>query len=291
MLARPLRSSDPAATALERGDAYTELGTYHVVLVSGADARVWLHDLVTTDVASLGRLQSRPGLLLSPTGRIRATAQVLGVGDRDLVLAQPSGQPDPIDELLAPYVLSSDVHLGPTRLRPVAVPGREMPPSWARRAWRPSVLGGGFDLLVGADDEPALEDVRALLEAEGLEPAGARAVEIRRIHRGEPRFPVDLDPDSLPAEAGWDAAPVTDRTKGCFLGQESVAKVANLGHPARLVLAVEADGPLEAGAAVLAGGSEVGAVTSADGEVGLARVRWEARESSLTASGRPLRRR
>jgi folate-binding protein YgfZ len=291
VLVHPLRSSDPAATALERGDAYAELDGHHLVLVSGTDARAWLHDLVTTDVASLGRFQSRPGLLLSPTGRIRATAHVLGVGDRDLVLAQPPGQPDPIDELLVPYVLSSDVHLGPTRLRPLSVPGRTEPPAWARRAWRPSVLGGGFDLLVGADDEPALEDVRALLEGEGLEPAGPGAVEIRRIHRGEPRFPVDLDVDSLPGEAGWDSAPVTDRTKGCFLGQESVAKVANLGHPPRVVLAVEADGPLEPGAAVLAGGSEVGAVTSTDGEVGLARVRWEARELPLTASGRALRQR
>jgi folate-binding protein YgfZ len=112
------------------------------------------------------------------------------------------------------------------------------------------------------------------------------------VRRGDARFPADLDGDSLPAEAGWDAAPTTDRAKGCFLGQEAVAKVANLGHPARIVVPVTAPLVLAAGEPVVAGGREVGVVTSADGPLGIARIRWDARDEPLvTGSGIPLERR
>ena len=106
----------------------------------------------------------------------------------------------------------------------------------------------------------------------------------RRIRLGAPAFPDDLDPESLPAEAGWDSAPVTDRTKGCFLGQEAVAKIANRGHPTRLVRAVLGDRPLTAGEPVLAGDGPVGLVTSADGAFGLVRIAWRAREEALSTS-------
>jgi folate-binding protein YgfZ len=271
--------------ALEEGRAYAELDQLSLTLVSGGDARAWLHDVVTTDVASLARFETRPSLLLTPTGRIRAAFHVFGLGPRDFLLAQPAGQPEQVDEALAPYILSSDVHLSPTPLRVIALPGRDEPPDWAGRAWRPSILGGGVDLLIAASDPPAMDDFHARLADLELEPADAPAVEARRIHRGAPRFPTDLGSDALPAEAGWDAAPVTDRTKGCFLGQESVAKVANLGHPPRVVLPVWGEGRLQAGTPVFAGKAEVGTVTSADGRAGFARVRWEAREAPLVAGG------
>lgn len=276
--------------ALAEGRAYVELEDVTLTVVSGADARAWLNDLVTTDVQTLGRFETRPSLLLTPTGRIRASFHVLGLGERDFVLAQQEGQPAEVSDLLAPYVLSSEVTISPSRLRVFAIPGREIAPGRFPEAWRPSLLGGGFDLLVGAGETPALDEVRDLLRDEGLEPGSREAVEARRILRAEVRFPSDLDSDSLPSEAGLDAAPVTDRTKGCFLGQEAVAKVANLGHPTRVVLAVDADGPVLAGEPVLADGREVGSVTSATGQSALVRVRWDARKAALTlATGTPLR--
>jgi len=285
-------AADRTPDALDEGRAFAELEPWTVTLVSGEDARGWLHDLVTTDVEGLARFETRPSLLLTPTGRIRARFHVLGLGERDVALAQPADQPEAIGDALAPYVLSSKVEIGPSRLRLFAIPGRERPPAWAGDAWRPSVLGGGVDLLVGASDDDALADVRTRLEADGLAPVATADVEARRIHLGEPRFPVDLDGDSLPAEAGWDAAPVTDRAKGCFLGQEAVAKVANLGHPTRCVVAVAADTRLVAGELVTAEGRGVGAITSADGGLGIARVSWDAMDAAwTTASGTPLRRR
>ena len=84
--------------------------------------------------------------------------------------------------------------------------------------------------------------------------------------------------------------------KGCFLGQEAVAKVRNLGHPRRVVIGVEAEATLSAGDPVLIDGEEAGTITSAAVQggrsVALARVPWRHREGSFTArDGAPLRRR
>jgi hypothetical protein len=281
-----------AVDALDSGRAFAELENVAVTIVSGGDARDWLNDLVTTDVMTLERFDTRPSLLLSPTGRIRASFHVLGLGDTGFALAQPLDQPARIADLLVPYVLSSDVTTYPSRFRLFAVPGREAPPPWLDDVWRPSVLAGGFDILVGASDEDVLADIRERLRNDGLEAVGPEAVDARRILWGEPAFPADLDEESLPAEAGLDGSPVTDRSKGCFLGQEAVAKVANRGHPTRVVLAVDVSGPVATGEEVLADGQSAGVVTSAWGDRGLVRLRWEARELALsTASGTPIRRR
>ncbi len=90
---------------------------------------------------------------------------------------------------------------------------------------------------------------------DGSVPVGPEALEAWRIRHGLARFPVDLDADSLPAEAGLDVEPVIDRTKGCYLGQESVARVRNLGHPPRVVLGVRAETPLRPGAPVRSNGA------------------------------------
>ncbi|HYZ12568.1 MAG TPA: hypothetical protein VFA08_03065 [Actinomycetota bacterium] len=281
-----------AVDALDSGRAFAELEDVAVTIVSGGDARDWLNDLVTTDVMTLERFDSRPSLLLSPTGRIRASFHVLGLGDTGFALAQPADQPAGIADLLLPYVLSSDVTTYPSRFRLFGVPGGEAPPTWLNEVWRPSVLAGGFDILVGASDEDALNDVRERLRGDGLEAVGPEAVDARRILRGDPAFPADLDEESLPAEAGLDGPPVTDRSKGCFLGQEAVAKVANRGHPTRVVLPVDVGGPVATGEEVLADGQSAGVVTSAWGDRGLVRLRWEARELEFsTASGTPIRRR
>ena len=280
---------DEQVDALDAGTAYAEVEDARITLVSGADARSWLQDLVTTDVASLEPGGARPSLFLSPTGRIRAAFHVLCLGGRDFALVQRGPAPTAIETALAPYVLSADVSLGPSKLRLIAIPGAAGSLEGFGRAFAPSILGGGVDLLVGTSDEAALDDVRARLAAIGLTRATPEAVERRRIRRGQPRFPLDIDEDSSPAEAALDVAPVTDRGKGCFLGQEAVAKIANLGHPTRVLLRIEAPMPLRFGEAVLGPDGEVGLVTSADDRVGLARVTWQARMQSLRASqGDPL---
>src|SRR3954463_7887638 len=94
-----------------------------------------------------------------------------------------------------------------------------------------------------------------------------------------------------PAEAALDAT--IDTTKGCFLGQESVARISNLGHPPRVLRHVRCEAAFVPGAAVFAEGEAVGEVTSAapiaDACVGLVRIAWAAVGTRLTdAAGHPL---
>jgi folate-binding protein YgfZ len=253
--------------ALDHGRAVLDLDGWTLTEVRGAEAEGWLNDLVTASTERIRNGEAVRSLLLSPTGRIRADFHVLrSPAGEGFLLLQGPGQPDAVATLLTPYVLSSDVELAaadPTGLLVTPRTG----PGWT------ATRDGPSDAV----------------------PVGAEVVEAWRIRHGIARFPVDLNADSLPAEAGLDAEPVIDRTKGCYLGQESVARVRNLGHPAHVVLAVRAEAPIQPGLAVLAEGAQAGTVTSVEPDGGsgaMVRIRWGARKADLTASGGiPLERR
>jgi folate-binding protein YgfZ len=278
--------------ALRSGLAFADLSGWRKVLVSGPEARTWLNDLLSADLSDLPEGATRRSLLLSPTGRIRADVTVAAAG-RGPVLFQDPIQPAAVDKLLGPYVLSSDVDLVDVTgaLALLAVPGPGAPPATPdvpAEVLRPSCLGQGCDFLVAADRGP---EIRGALG--GLIEAGPDALEAWRIERGVARFAVDLGEDSLPHEAGLDHAVAYQ--KGCFLGQEAVARVRNLGHPPFVVLAAGSDGPVAAGESITADGRAVGSVTSAtevDGgrAAAIIRVRWAARAATLlTEAGGALR--
>jgi tRNA-modifying protein YgfZ len=243
-------------SAIEEGSARLDLEGWTVTEVRGSDALPWLQDLVTASIEGLEPGRTVRSLLLSPTGRIRADFHVLRrPSGHASVLLQSPGQPTPLVELLSPYVLSSDVDISGAAGEGLFVtpsPG----PRWSVREAPPGII------------------------------AGEEAYEVWRIRHGIARFPVDLDTDSLPAEAALDEPPVIDRTKGCYLGQESVARVRNLGHPPRVLLSVRADTPLASGTPVVSHSLPSGIVTSAEHSDGgacsaIVRIRWEARESEL----------
>ena len=252
---------DEQLEGLERGRAFVDLRGWRLTEVRGADAERWLNDLVTASVDGLPEGEALRSFLLSPTGRIRADLHVLrarsGAG---FLLLQDGAQPEAIADLLGRYVLSSDVELAPAD------------PDGLRVKPRP---GLGWTTAWEAPDDGSVS-------------AGPEALEAWRIRHGLARFPVDLDADSLPAEADLDVEPVIDRSKGCYLGQESVARVRNLGHPPRVVVGVRAEAPLRPGAPVRSRGARVGTVTSVEprgGSSAMVRIRWDARDTELTAEG------
>jgi folate-binding protein YgfZ len=286
----PRRAQQDGLAALEEGRAFVDLSAYRKVRVTGADAREWLHDLVTSDVASLEPGRSQRSLLLTPTGRIRADLAV--AMDREgFLLLQAPDQPDHVGLLLGKYVLSSDVLLGDATdaLSLFAVPGNAAD-LVGRPALAPSVLGSGVD-LVAAKERPSWHVEEALVKR-GLIEVGLDAVEVWRILRGVARMGVDFGQDALPAEAGLDWT--IDTTKGCFLGQESVARVRNLGHPPSVLRHVISGGAVATGTPVHADGSRVGEVTSAanaaDGRtLAIVRLRWDAAHGPWTTrEGVPL---
>jgi folate-binding protein YgfZ len=274
-----------AAIAEDR--ACADLSTWRKIHVGGNDARGWLHDLVTADVESLIEGSARRSLLLTPTGRIRADFTVAVHPDfpEGFMLFQDAAHEANIADLLAPYVLSSDVVMEDKTDALVlyaALGGAAGHVGWA--GTRPSALGPGMDVVTPVANAWRLVD---MMMKKLLTEVGPDALETWRIHRGSPRFGVDFDQTFLPGEVGL-VDETIDLEKGCFLGQESVAKTRNRGHPPRLVLALRADGQVQPGSPVLAGTVRVGEVTSAvaaldgAGSDAIAVVRWQATQAPLT---------
>ena len=202
-------------------------------------------------------------------------------------MLQAPEQSEHIGLALSTYVLSADVSLEDRTndLALFTVPGRAASLVGIHGATEPSSVGPGIDVLVDAG-KPAWRFVEACIAA-GLEEAGGDAYEVWRVRRGIARMGPDFDERSLPSEAGLEAT--IDSEKGCFLGQEAVARVRNLGHPPRLLRHLHGPGRIAAGEAVFAGTSAVGEVTSAapdgEGSTVIARVRWDAAIEPLTVSG------
>jgi tRNA-modifying protein YgfZ len=281
-------SADPAR--LTGGTAYADVSSWRAVAISGEDARSWLNDIVSADLADVAPGRSRSSLLLSPVGSVLA-AFTVAAPDGELLLVQDPAQPRSIRDLLAPYILSSDVRLDDvTGDRAIlAFPGRpDAPNAPPAVASIPSCLGAGVDLIAAADE---LGRVAASL-GDAFGRATTDEVEAWRIAAGIPRIGTDTADADLPQECGLEHAVSYD--KGCFLGQEAVAKVRNLGRPRRLVLGLAADGPVVPGDEVVADGTPAGTVTSVarvgDLHVLLARIRWEHRDAALrTVGGTELR--
>jgi folate-binding protein YgfZ len=278
-------ATDDPILALRSGHGFVDLSFWRKVDVSGPDACRWLNDLVSVDISDLEPERARRSLLLSPTGRIRAEFTLARFDDAFLLLQDP-GQSVAIDVLLAPYVLSSDVEVRDRteELALFAFPGRAdvaRPPG--TKLSIPSCAGRGTDLIAAAEARDST--LRSLAEASVL--VGNEDLERWRAVVGLPRFGVDASEDDLPSEGGFDDA--VSYGKGCYLGQEAVARVRNLGHPRRAVVHVTAGGPISSGQPVEVDGVDVGRITSAAEHDGrwwaLAKVRWDARGSPLTVAG------
>jgi hypothetical protein len=264
--------------AVASGRAFADLSAWRKVALAGSDAVAWLNDLASADIADLAPGAAKRSLLLSPTGQIRAEFTIAKTADEILLLQDPH-QPSGIDELLAPYVLSSDVRLADRsgELALFAFPHRGEPLGMPETtATAPSCTGPGLDLHAPASSREAIE--RALLGS--FARLGLDDLDRYRIAAGIPRFGVDGREEDLPEEGGFDEA--VSYEKGCFLGQEAVAKVRNLGHPRRLVVHLAADDPVSAGEPIEVDGESVGEITSASERNRswwiLARVNWARRE-------------
>ncbi len=144
----------------------------------------------------------------------------------------------------------------------------------------------GIDALL---DSAALAVVRGALEAAGAVGVGEAAAEIVRIERGRPRYGIDLDESTIPQEAGLNERAVSF-TKGCYVGQETVARLHYKGKPNRHLRGLRLSEPAQTGAGLRLGDRPVGRLGSsvlspAFGPIGLALVRREAEPGATVAVG------
>ena len=283
-------TTEAGPEALAAGTAFADLSSWRAIAVSGTDAFAWLNDIVSADLDDLAPSVARRSLFLAPTGGVLASFTVSSAFDT-LLLVQDPTEPRPIEGLLTRYVLSSDVRIedrsGDVAL--FAFPGgNAMPDRPGTAVSIPSALGAGVGVVAPAKDHERLVESFA----ESFAPASVEAVEAWRVAAGIPRIGVDTRDGDLPQECGLHDLVAFD--KGCFLGQEAVARVRNLGHPRRQLMPVESDRSLSSGDEVMSNGDRAGVITSTarfDGRVvALARVGWAHRDGALrTRDGAALR--
>ena len=229
---------------LSRGDGFVDLSHRGVVRVSGPDRLSWLHSLTTQDFESLVPGAPTAALVLSPQGHVEHAMFGTDDGEAFTAHVEPGEAPPLVDFL--------------ERMRfMMRVEVADLTESLAV-AWRPvNDEAGKYDVI----ERSALT---AYADAAG--PAcGTWAFEALRIARGEPRFGRDTDHRTIPNEVGWIPSAV-HLDKGCYRGQETVARVHNLGRPPRRLTLLHLDGSENRlptrGAPVLSGDREVGMVGS-----------------------------
>jgi folate-binding protein YgfZ len=143
---------------------------------------------------------------------------------------------------------------------------------------RTPVLGfPGCDLWI----KPAIAPTLGQFFALGLTPVGFETYERLRIANGFPRWGMDMGPDLLPMEAGLEPLAIS-YTKGCYIGQEVIQRVKTYSEPPRMLVQLAFEGKPVTGARVLAGGAEVGNVTSVGDGLALAIVRKEQKAPGTT---------
>jgi tRNA-modifying protein YgfZ len=309
MSTRTAPSLDRDYAAITGGAGVIDRSARGKVDVTGADAADYLQGQVTNDVLALSAGQGCYAALLDPKAHIAADMRILSAGPADVWL---DTEPDSLDTVLAHlrmYKIGRQVEvadrtaerallslLGPASADVAARLAGVRPPE-AEHAWleaavagtevRLVVTGAGVDLLAPVSARDALWS--AVLEA-GAAEVGAAAAEVLRVERGIPRHGVDMGPENLPGEAGIVERAVSF-TKGCYIGQEPVARMYHRGRPNRSLRGLRLETAIPAGEPLFAGEREVGRLTSAVesprlGPIGLAIVRREvASGDRLTAGG------
>jgi folate-binding protein YgfZ len=260
--------------ALEQLDGFVDLSHRDVVRIEGPDRLTWLHSLTTQHLTDLRPGSGTQALILSPQGHVEHAFRGADDGTAFTLHTEP-GAAAPLIEFLERMKFMTRVEITDVTDE-VAV------------AWRPSRLEDPYELV-------ARDRLTAYAEAAGPA-AGMWAFEALRIARGEARFGVDTDHRTIPNEVGWIGTAV-HLDKGCYRGQETVARVHTLGRPPRRLTLLHLDGTENrlpaAGAEVLLGDKSIGFVGSSArhhelGPVALALVKRNVDVAAeLTADGMP----
>jgi aminomethyltransferase len=276
----PYTRSAPASeyAAFEEGAALVDLSYRTVLRLAGGGVIGILNAVLTNEVPEEGH-RGVYALLLNPKGRIEADVRVLKGDGEVLIDTEPEGS---AKELLGRYAPFSRVKLedlseadNPWGVLGLYGPRAEELLDGLELAEHESAevkLGGedlltagvttpvpGYDLLGPAD---ALSAAHGHLAGRGAVPVGLQAYETARIKAGVPRFGSDITPENFPAEAGLLERAVSFE-KGCYPGQETVARMHYRGHPNKILHRFAVEGaPPPPDTAILLNGKQVGKVTS-----------------------------
>lgn len=274
---------DPTAEqrALARGAAVVDQSHLGVVTVTGPDRLSWLHSITSQQLTDLPPRTSTETLVLSPHGHVEHAAGVVDDGTTTWLVSETAPALAAwLDRMrFMMRVEVADVTQEWAALgEPVDAEGVEGEPVTWRDPW-PRTLAGGTRYGPADDEHPGAERAWRLVlvpraeltaavaarEAAGWRLAGTWATEALRVEAYRPRFSHEVDHRTIPHELDWLRTAV-HLHKGCYRGQETIARVHNLGRPPRRLVLLHLDGSghllPEAGAEVSLGGRPVGTVTS-----------------------------
>ena len=303
---------DPLGEQRATADAAVVVDRSHrpVLTLTGDDRKTWLHSLTTQHVSDLPDGAVTENLSLDGQGRVEdhwVQTELGGV----TYLDTESARGEALLSYLRKMVFWSDVTVEPADLAVLSLLGPRLADATVLEALGVGSLpaertavalpDGGFlrrlkatelDLVVPRDQ---VERWRQRLGDAGVRPAGVWAYEAHRVAALRPRLGVDTDERTIPHEVGW-IGPAVHLDKGCYRGQETVARVHNLGKPPRMLVLLHLDGSTDrpaTGDPVLAGGRAVGRLGTVidhvdEGLVALALLkRGLPADTELTVAGVP----
>ncbi|WP_040166245.1 CAF17-like 4Fe-4S cluster assembly/insertion protein YgfZ [Microbacterium gorillae] len=275
----------PEQRALAHGTAVVDLADRAVVALTGPDRLTWLDSITSQAVARLAPDTSGELLVLDPTGHVEHAAGIVDDGETAWLLVDVDDA-----EPLATWLLRmrfraqveitvrEDLHVvgfvpggsAAELVRPSVAPAWQDPWThvsvggwqYAHTATHPGTERPWTEAVLTADEHAALAGALG----RGVTAAGLLASEALRIAAWRPRWSAERDERLIPHEVDWIRSAV-HLDKGCYRGQETVAKVHNLGHPPRRMVMLHLDGSdsvlPEPGTPVREGEKEVGTITSA----------------------------
>jgi folate-binding protein YgfZ len=209
---------------LEAGDGFVDLSHRGVVRISGPDRLGWLHSLTSQYFEGLAPRTVVAALVLSPQGHVEHAMYGADDGEAFTAHVEPGEAPALVEWL--------DRMRFMTRVE-VADVTDELATAWRPSARVDGVPYSGYELV-------RRTELTRYADAAGP-PCGTWAFEALRIARGEPRLGLDTDHRTIPNEAGWIGTAV-HLDKGCYRGQETVARVHTLGRPPRRLTLLHLDG-------------------------------------------------
>ena len=246
------------------------------LLLTGADVADFLQGQVSNDVEALEPGQGCYATLLTAKGKIRCDMRILRGPDWFLIDCEPQALPV-LEHMVRVYSIGRDVKSRPDErglwsiLGPAAREGLDEPPPAEEHSHSEGELGTYVATDLGVD---------VVGERPDLPEAPGEVAECLRIEAGRPRLGFELGDDVIPQEAALNDRAISF-TKGCYVGQETVARLYYKGKPNRHLRGLQLTEAAERGAAIVLGEREVGTVGSAvvspaRGPLALALVRREA---------------
>src|SRR5918998_2949883 len=254
-------TSADAHRAMTEACAVVDRSERGKLALTGAERKEFLQGQVTNDVERLEPGSGCYAAFLTHKGKMLGDLRVLDVGD-ELLLDTERVALQELFNMIRRYKLGRDVELhkrtiergllsliGPDARRIAGA--AELPDT--EHAHRAAQVGGATVRLVSTDlgvdvlcDAADTEAVGAALIANGAVPGSEADAEVRRVESGRPRYGVDLDDTVIPQEAGLNERAVSFE-KGCYVGQETVARLFYKGKPNRHLRGLRLSGPASAG--------------------------------------------